>query len=254
MRIKANDIELYYEQHGKGEPFVLSHGWLGDRSIWSAQVKHFAANYSVVIYDHRGHGESDKPRGDYAVQTLSNDMYSLTQKLNLENPTLVGFSLGGMAAILFALKHPDKLSKLVLVGTTAKMTLPVSTKLFGIISYVLPYERLLRTMCKYRFYQPSRQMLEEEIVRARKVDRHVANECWKELSKNYDVRDRVSGIKVPTLIIVGEEDKINLDASKYLNNEIDSSELRIMPATGHTVMIEKPDEFNQLVQQFIAEK
>lgn len=65
------------------------------------------------------------------------------------------------------------------------------------------------------------------------------------------VRDKVSKIEVPTLIIVGEKDKVNLEASRHLNREIKGSELRIIPDSGHTVMIEKPREFNQIVDEFI---
>jgi len=252
--MKINDIELYYESHGKGKPIVFSHAWLDDCSIWGAQVKHFSKNYTVILYDHRGHGMSDKPKGgegNYSVQVLSNDLYALIQKLNLEKPILVGFSLGGMAAILLALKNPDKISKLVLVGTTAKMTLPTSAKLFEMLRFFLPYQKFLRMLCEYRFYKPSRQIVDEEFARASKVDKSIAFECWRELTENYDAKDKVSKIEVPTLIIVGEKDKVNLEASRYLNREIKGSELHIIPDSGHTVMIEKPNEFNEILEEFI---
>ena len=94
-------------------------------------------------------------------------------------------------------------------------------------------------------------MVEDAFLRALKVDRYVAEECWKELMKLYDVRDRVVGIRVPTLIIVGEHDEVNREASRYLNNEIRGSELHIMPGVGHTVMIENPKKFNQILEEFI---
>jgi len=190
------------------------------------------------------------------VQTLSSDMYALIQKLSLEKPIIVGFSLGGMAAILLVLEHPDKISRLVLVGATAKLTLPTSAKFWdGIgtgILRVLVYETCLRMMCKYmRFYRPLKQISDEGVARALKVDKAVAFECWKELTENYDVRDKVSKIEVPTLIIVGERDKVNLEASRHLSREIKGSELRIIPVCGHTVMIEKPQEFNQILEEFM---
>ena len=250
MKTKIDDIELYYELHGEGKPIVFSHGWLEDCSIWDSQVEHFAKKYAVILYDHRGHGRSDKPIGDYSVQALSNDLYSLMQKLKLERATLVGFSLGGMAAIIFALEHPDKVSKLVLVGTTAKMTL-FPLLIVRVLRYVLPYKTVARNVCKRRFYKPSKQIVEDELVRAMRVDSYAAYECLKEFTKNYDVRDRVREMEVPTLIIVGEKDKINLEASRYLNREIKGSELRIVPSSGHTVMVEKSEEFNQILEEFI---
>ena len=252
MKMEINNVKLYYESHGKGKPVVFSHAWLEDCSIWGPQVSHFAKNYAMILYDHRGHGRSDNdPEGDYSVQALSNDLHSLIQKLKLEKPIIVGFSLGGMAAMLFALEHPDKISKLVLVGTTAKMTLPLSIRFFRVIRGLLPYETFLRMSCKYKFYKPSTQNVDEEFVRASKVDNSVAFECWKEFTENYDVRDQVSQIKIPTLIIVGEKDKVNLESSRYLNQEIKGSELHIITDSGHLIMIEKTQEFNQILEQFI---
>jgi len=248
--MKIDDVELYYELHGKGEPTVFSHGWLEDCSIWSSQVEHFAKNNTVVLYDHRGHGRSDKPKGEYSLQVLSNDLHSLIQKLRLEKVTLVGFSLGGMAALVFTLEHPDKVSKLILVGTTAKMAL-FPLLIVRVLRYVLPYKTVARMMCRRRFCKPSEQMVEDELARAMRVDSYVAYECLKAFTKNYDVRDRVSKIEVPTLVIVGEKDKINLEASRYLNKEIKGSELQIMPGFGHTVMIENPEEFNRILEEFV---
>jgi len=255
MKTKIDDIELYYELHGVGKPIVFSHAWLDDCSIWNSQVKHFPKNYTVILYDLRGHGRSDKPKvgeGNYSVQALSNELYALIQKLNLEKPILVGYSLGGYAAILLALEHPEKISKLVLVGATAKMALPTSVKLVtGVFRAFMSYETYLRISCKYRFYKPSKQIVDEQFARALKVDKAVASECWKELTENYDVREKVSKIEVPTLIIVGEKDKVNLEASRYLNREIKGSELRIVSGSGHTVMVEKTKEFNQILEEFI---
>jgi pimeloyl-ACP methyl ester carboxylesterase len=252
--MKIDNIELYCEPHGEGKPIVFSHGWLEDCSIWDSQVKHFSKNYALIPYDHRGHGRSDKPKaggGNYSVQVLSNDLYALIQKLNLEKSILVGFSLGGFAAILLALEHPDKISKLVLVGATARMALSTSAKFWVFGIHIYGWERYLRMSCKYRFYKPPKQMVNEELARVLKVDKSIALECWRELTENYDVRDKVSKIDVPTLIIVGEKDEVNLEASRYLNREIKGSELRIIPNSGHTVMIEKPQEFNQILEEFI---
>lgn len=121
MKVKVNNVELYYEVHGEGEPIIFSHGWMDDSSVWKSQIEFFAKKHKVVVYDQRGHGKSDKPRKDYSIQTLSNDLFTLVQHLNFEKVTIVGHSMGGMTAQVFALDHPENVSKLVLVGTTAKM-------------------------------------------------------------------------------------------------------------------------------------
>ena len=87
--------------------------------------------------------------------------------------------------------------------------------------------------------------------RALNTDRHAAEACWNELSTHYDVRDRVAEISVPTLIIVGEHDDLIREASHYLNSEIRDSELHSISGVGHAVMIEKPENFNHILEGFI---
>jgi len=249
MKMNINNIELYYEQYGEGEPIIFSHGWLSDCSSWNSQIEFFAKKHTVILYDHRGHGKSDKPRENYSVQALCSDLYSLIQMLKLEKVTLVGFSLGGMAALMFALQYPTKVKKLVLVGATAKMAMLIY--LFYIFKIILPYRTFARFVSRNQIYQPSQQAIEDNISRAMKVPKYVAYQCFVEFTRNYDIRNRVAEIKVPTLIIVGEKDIVNLKASQYLNREIEGSQLQVMSATGHSVMIEKPEEFNETVREFI---
>lgn len=252
MKTKVDDIELYYEQYGEGEPIIFSHGWLDDCSVWNSQIELFARNHTVILYDHRGHGKSDKPRGDYSVRALSSDLHSLIQMLKFEKVTLVGFSLGGMAALMLTLQHPAKVAKLVLVGTTAKMK--VSIYILYTLRYILPYRTFARIVSRIKIYKPSQEIIKDNMSRAMEVPKHAAYKCLAEFTRNYDIRNRVSEIKVPTLIIVGAKDRTNLKASVRLNREIEGSTLRVISDIGHSVMIEKPEEFNQLVRQFIDEE
>ncbi len=250
--MKVDDIELYYEVHGEGEPIIFSHGWVEDCSIWKSQTEFFAKKYKVIVYDQRGHGKSDKPKGDYSIQTLSNDLHSLIQELNLKKVTLVGHSMGGMTALVFALDHPDKVSKLVLVGTTAKMSL--SFRIFiWIMTHIFSYESFARGSVDYDYYEPSEQVKKEAFDTAMKVPKSVAYECLKEFTTNYDIRDKVSRIKVPTLIIVGDKDKSTpVEMSQYLNRQIEGSKLKIINDSKHMVMIDKTNELNEITDTFIS--
>lgn len=251
MRMKVNDLELYYEQRGEGDPIIFSYGWLDDCSVWNYQIETFSKEHRVILYDHRGHGKSDKPKDNYSIATLSNDLHLIIQNLNLGSVNLVGFSMGGQAALAFALKHPSKIAKLILVGTTAKMAWPMH--LLRFVRYILPYRTILAIVSREKYHQPSPQTIEANISRAIQVPGDMAYECLFEILK-YDVRNMLPQIRIPTLIIVGEKDGLNLRGSQYLHSGIKGSKLQIMVNTGHTVMIEKPKEFNELVQQFITEK
>ena len=260
MKIKANDIELYYEMYGKGEPVVFAHGMMDDCTVWSSQVESLANSHTVITYDHRGHGNSDKPKGDYSIQTLANDLYSLITELHLENVTLVGHSLGGMTALMFTLDHPDKVSKLVLVDTAAgfsfgmRVVARVFVPLFGIFIFILPLRTYARLGGRFRFYKPSKKLVEDSEDRAMKVSRNGVYRCFVEFTGHYDVRDEISGIRVPTLIIVGDKDRATpVGTSHYMNSRIAGSELRIMSDCSHMTMADKPEEFNRILEEFMGQ-
>ena len=260
MKTRANYIELYYEMCGEGEPIVFAHGMMDDCTVWSSQVELLAKNHTVVTYDHRGYGSSDKPKGDYSVQTLANDLYSLIQELNLEKVTLVGHSLGGMTALIFTLDHPDKVSKLVLVDTAAgfsfgaRAVARVFMPLFGIFIFVLPIKTVARLGGSFRFYKPSKQLIEDSVDRAMKMSKYAGYRCFGEFTGHYDIRERISEISVPTLIIVGDKDRATpLGMSQYMNSRITGSELQIMSDCSHMTMSDKPEEFNRILEEFIGQ-
>lgn len=252
MKIKVNDIELFYEIHGEGEqPIIFSHGWMCDSSVWNSQIEFFSKKYKVITYDQRGHGMSDKPKADYSIETLSNDLFSLIQELNLEKVILVGHSMGGMTALTFALNHPDKVSKLVLVGTSAKMSFSGRVQLW-IFLHIFSYESFARGMIDFQYFEPSEQVKKKALEGAMKTPKFAAYECFTEFMKNYDIRDRIYEIKVPTLIIVGEKDTATpVKMSQDLNRGIKGSKLQIIPDSKHMVMIDKPKELNGIIEEFI---
>jgi 3-oxoadipate enol-lactonase len=252
VKVKANGIELYCEEHGEGDPIVFVHGWMEDYSMWSSQIDYFSREHRVIVYDQRGHGRSDKPEKGYSIQTLSDDLYFLTQNLNIERFTLIGHSMGGMTAMVFALDHPEKVSKLILIGTDAKSTLSLHIILW-ILLHVLPYSNFAEGS-DIKYYRPSDQMKKEAVERALRTPKYAAYECFKEFCTNYDIRDRVSDIKIPTLIIAGDKDSLTpVKMNQYLNRQIEGSKLIIISDSKHMPMIEKPDMVNAIVDEFISE-
>jgi len=254
MKMKIDGIELYYEVHGKGDPIIFSHAFMDDCSVWKSQTDFFAQKYTVILYDQRGHGKSDKPKGSYAIQTMANDLYLLIQKLNLNKVTLVGNSLGGMAAIMVTLDHPDKVSKLVLVCSSARVSIlnRLLAHSIPIIRYIVPYSAFARITQKAKVYQPSEQVIKQALDRSRHMTKYAACELFKEFG-NYDVRGRISQIEMPTLIVAGEKDwQVPMKLNQFTNVEIKGSKLRIIPNCAHVPSIEKPGEFNQILAEFLG--
>jgi pimeloyl-ACP methyl ester carboxylesterase len=255
MRTRVNGVELYYEQQGEGDPVVLLHGWLDNASVWDSQIEFLAKTHKVIAYDHRGHGRSDRPRGDYSVRTLADDLHTLTQNLGLGKVALVGHSLGSMTALTFALDHPDGLSRLVLASSTARLS-PVARVLGNLVATlnpIVPYRRLVRMTQRSGFYRPTEQLLSKAYERAMKTSRYAAFECMKAFTRDYDLSDRLTEVTVPTLIVVGEKDfGTTVGMARYLNSRIAGSQLHVIPDCGHGVMEERPEEFNRIVGEWLA--
>jgi pimeloyl-ACP methyl ester carboxylesterase len=251
MKVKVNDVELYYEQHGQGDPVIFIHGWLDDHSVWDSQVKSFSPKHSVVTYDHRGHGDSGKPTHNYSIQTLANDLHSLMQHLNIEKATLIGHSMGGFTAMTFTLDHADKVSSLVLVCTTARMS--IMTRCARFLFLFVPHKLNGRISIMFKYHRTSQEMVDNVLRMAKNVPKYAAIESYRELATRYDMRNRVSQIKVPTLIVAGEKDRgTPASMSRYLHGQIEGSQLHVIPDCAHMPMIEKPDELNQILEEFIV--
>lgn len=253
MKLKIDDIEIYYETHGEGDPIIFAHGWLTDINVWKSQIDYFSKNHKVIVYDQRGHGKSDKPdEGGYSILNMSYDIGSIIRKLGLDKVTLVGHSMGGMASMLFALNNPNKISRLVLVDTTAKMSF--SARLFIWLMFnIFPYKTFIDGSINNLYYKPSEQVKKQALEIGLKVPKNIAAKYLSEFSKEFDIRDRLSEIKLPTLIIVGEDDKSTpVNDAKYLNNHIDGSILEVIPVSKHVPMIDRTDIFNDILNKFIT--
>ena len=253
--VRVRDINLYYELYGKGDPVIFSHALLDDCSVWKAQTDMLAQKPTLILYDHRGHGQSDKPRGDYSVQTLADDLHGLILGLNLDKVALVGNSIGGMTVLTLTLDHPARMSKLVLVCTTARLLiqLPVVSSVIAGLGSLVPYDMFARTVQRGKPYKPSEEVVKQALERAMHVPKYAAYGCVKGFVTRYDIRRRVSQIQVPTLIVAGQRDKsVPVSMSQFLHGEIGGSRLEIIPNCGHLPMIEKPLEFNNILTGFLG--
>src|SRR5688572_18527053 len=106
--IKHNDISLFFEDEGTGDPPLLFiHGGMNDHSYFARQVKYFQDRHRTVAVDLRGHGQSDKPRQDYTIECFADDISWLCKELRIAAPVVVGHSLGGLITLAVAARYPD---------------------------------------------------------------------------------------------------------------------------------------------------
>ncbi len=242
---------------------IFLHGLPGQISNWKHQVEYFERKYRIIVYDQRGFGISDKPKkvslNDY-LQDL--DKIIESRKLNTEDTILIGHSFGGMVAQAYARTH--KVKGLVLIGSLTKIKPDIFDK---IIWYLPPifwrkilYKETPLTRRLYRriFFSPStpKEVFEEFIKDNKEYLERLPAYVFRytRFFIDYDATKWLHEIKVPTLIIVGRDDKVTpVSESKLLNKLIPNSRLIIIEDAGHLVLYEKPSELNGIIEEFIRE-
>lgn len=260
-RIKLNSISLNYELDGEGPVLVFINGLTMDVNGWYFQVSDFSNKYRMLRYDCRGQGKSDKPDINYSQEMHADDLKSLLDKLIIQKAHVVGLSNGGMIAQHLALNHPDRIGALVLVDTCSY----IDTLLESIIKVWIKSTQIGGSDLRYDLSIPylfSEDFIRnnnESIVAMKQLSVetnpphaiiNLANACL-----GHNVNDRLSEIKSPTLIIVGDEDiLIPLKYSKILQEKIKYSKLVIIKECGHVPTIEKPNVFNSIVLEFLKDK
>lgn len=120
MRVQINDISINCEIMGNGKTLVLIHGLGGNTSTWETQVPILSKHHQVLTWDVRGHGQSDKPEGDYSVKLFANDLAKLLRELRISSAFVLGHSMGGVIALKFALDFPNLCSALIVSSSSAE--------------------------------------------------------------------------------------------------------------------------------------
>ncbi len=180
--VTVNDIQMYYEARGEGEPLVLIMGLGSDISEWEGIIGWLANKYRVLAFDNRGAGRTDKPDMPYSIELMADDTAGLMRALGIEQACVLGISLGGRIALELALRYPRSVSKLVLVSTSARFIKNWRRRFYGILSRA-PIFRSKFPQPRYAF---RRQL---------------------EASSGYNRSDKLHELHVPTLIMHGQKDK-----------------------------------------------
>lgn len=229
--IHVNDITMYYETHGEGDPLVLIPGLATDVSEYGSIIAGLSRGYKVIALDNRGAGRTDKPDIPYSMEMMADDTAGLLAALGIEQAHIVGTSMGGRIALALALRHPTLVRSLVLVSTSAKVPPPNLRR--RLLLDVMPRLSLLRGGSR-KYPRP-----------------YYAFAHQRAASQSYDCADRLSEIHVPTLILHGRGDRI---APYRLAEEMHASMPRskvIAFSGGHVFFFLRPRQLTDAVFAFL---
>ena len=220
----APNVKLYVKDYGQGDPVILIHGWPLSNEMWEYQIEDLVANnYRVIAYDRRGFGKSSQPWNGYDYDTLTDDLKAIIDQLQLENITLVGFSMGGGEVVRYFSRHAGKnVVKAVLVSSIIPFLAKADDNPDGRPPEKVEATQNLIKEDRIAFLDDfgnnffgvnfinsvlSTPLLEYYRMLASFASPHATLECAKSFSKA-DFREELRSINIPTLIIHGNSDKI----------------------------------------------
>lgn len=261
QRARINGVELEYDLQGTGAPLVLIHGAQGDRSMFSAIAAKFAVQYRVLTFDQRGSGLSEKPDMEYSMAMLADDTAALMEHVGFSSADVLGVSMGGMIAQEFALRHPQKVKRLVLGCTTPGG--PQSIALGGgplsqaYSTKPIPAEergRLLAEACFTAGYIAQHPEIIPAMIEARRrrpIDPTALGHRMKAVHA-HDTYDRLPQISCPTLVITGKDDVlISWENSRILAERIPGAKLVILEPAGHVFWTEQAQKSQEEISSFL---
>lgn len=260
MRIIANGISINYTLEGpaSGAVVTLSHSLATNLSMWGPQIPALTSRYRVLRYDTRGHGGTDAPEGPYSLDELAEDARALLQALGIPRTHFIGLSMGGMIGQVLALTSPLMLQSLILCDTTSRVppeAKPVWEERIRIAQTQGMEPHLEPTVGRW-FTAPFREQRPDVIDPVRAMiratnPRGYVGCCYAVAALN--LTDRLREIRLPTLLIAGEDDPgVPVAAAQTIQEQIQGSELVILKSASHLSNTEQPEPFNRAVMAFLA--
>ena len=247
-KINRNGVNIHYEVHGDGPPLILTHGYSSTSAMWNGQVEALSKHHKLILWDMRGHGQSDYPDDPalYSEALTVGDIAALLDAVGARKAIVGGLSLGGYMSLAFYRAHPQRVSALLIIDTGPGFKKDDARAAWN--------ERALDTADRF-----DREGL--EVLKSASRERStVSHRDAKGLAlaargmltqRDARVIEVLGEIKVPSLVMVGADDAPFLAASDYMAAKIPGAKKVVIPAAGHAVNIDQPQAFIDAVLPFL---
>ena len=248
--LDRDGIKIYYEVHGTSGPTVLlSHGYSATSAMWTGQIDALSASYRLIIWDMRGHGDSDSPAdpGAYSETSTTGDMAALLDALGAPTAVIGGLSLGGYMSLAFQVAYPQRVTALMLFDTGPGYRSDTGRAGWNRIAQQRAVElesKGLEALSSSSEVRLSRHRSAQGLA-------HAARGMLAQTDGR--VMASLPEIHVPTLVLVGALDQPFLAATDYMAGKIPGATRVVIDGAGHASNIDRPREFNAAVTQFLAQ-
>ena len=268
--LAADDgVKLHYEEAGSGTPLLFVHEFAGDHRSWESQLRHFSRRYRCIAYNARGYPPSDVPEEfeRYSQEWARDDARAVLDRLGIDKAHVVGLSMGAFATLHFGLAYPERALSITTAGVGSGAP-PADYAKFQADSRENAKRILEKGMGEFAAtygHGPARVQLKRKDPRGfAEFVRHLAEHSARGSANTmlgyqgrrpslWDLEGALRAMRVPTLIVAGDEDVITLEASLFLKRTIPRAGLAMLPRTGHLMNLEEPTLFNRIVEDFLHE-
>ncbi len=262
MRLMAGNVGLDFVVEGPrtGPPIVFIHGFPFEKSMWQPQADVLKRDYYVVRYDVRGHGASDVGEGQYTVEAFVDDLEALLDHLRIQRAVVAGLSMGGYIALRAIERMPDRIRALVLCDTRSeadsnegkvrRAQQVKSLKTAGLRAFA---DQFLTSVLSPKTFERRPDLVERLRAGIEATSPLAVAGTLIALAARTDTTPALFGIKVPTLILVGQQDTLTPpSAANAMKEKIPGAELHVIPEAAHLSNLENTDEFNARLTAFLA--
>lgn len=256
-----NDISMYYEIRGEGEPLVLIGGFSADHCVWNCVARKFATRYKVILFDNRGAGRTDVPLGPYSIEQMTNDVIMLCDKLNITKANFIGNSMGGYIVQMLAYRYP-KYVKSAVISNSGMQTYSCFRFYVEAEQELLkggaPLSSIIKASCcwvfSYSFLSKPENFAALVEFGLHKPYPFTQQGCEAQCAAlaSFDSTAWANKINVPTFIITSDQDLIlSPMLSEKLVKEIPNAKYYCFQDCGHLPHIEYPELYVKVVYEFL---
>ncbi|MBU2939001.1 alpha/beta hydrolase [Lacinutrix sp. C3R15] len=255
-KIQVKDIELDYEDYGKGNVLLLLHGLGSTKKDWDAQVSFFSKKYRVITLDLRGHGGSTKPLNDYGVALMTEDVKQFLDQLHIKKATVVGFSMGGAVAFEMASSHPEYVENLVIVNSGPDfndMGKIGEDLLKNRVEFLETkgIEALAKEISFNMFPEAHQIELRNDFeARCKNNDYNAYYKSFTTLMA-WGLGEKIKNIKTKTLVVASDMDYTPVSFKEDYVNKLQNASLVVIKNSRHGVVIDQPEAFNLALEKFL---
>ncbi len=263
---EVNGVELYYEETGEGFPLVFSHEFAGTYRSWEPQVRFFSRRYRVITYNQRGFPPSGVPEqaSAYSQDILVEDLHQLLRHLDVKQAYVAGCSMGGNVVVNFGLAHPEMCRGLIILatgaGTTGRDTFEPRMREFAKQIEAEGWKSIAeryamepnRVQLRRKAPRGWREFVDDLAAHSDLASVHLIREVIIKRPPLSALEDRLNRLKIPALVVVGDEDQMCIDPALIMKRSMPGAGLLVLPQSGHAVNLEDPDIFNRAVLDFLT--